>query len=141
MNCQLCQKNLDAYHEGRLSPDIRNQVESHLKTCDSCKQIYNVLLLADRVVEMERNTDTDPFLVTRVMAGIASLETAGHESESGFIRMLRPVLIAASMAAAVFLGVLAGNLSRPAGNTAEIPVELALINDAVLESVDVLSIE
>jgi predicted anti-sigma-YlaC factor YlaD len=141
MNCQLCQKNLDAYHEGRLSPDIRNQVESHLKTCDSCRQIYNAFVLADMVIDMEKKTDADPFLATRVMAVIENLETAGHENEPGFFRVLKPALIAASMAAAVFLGVLAGNLSRPAGNMAEIPVELALINDAVLESIDFLSIE
>ena len=36
MNCQLCQKELDAYHGGRLSGDMRTQVEAHLKLCAEC---------------------------------------------------------------------------------------------------------
>ena len=37
MNCQLCQKELDAYREGRLSDDMRTQVEAHLQAlCRMC---------------------------------------------------------------------------------------------------------
>jgi len=141
MNCQLCQKNLDAYQEGRLSPDMMTQVESHLETCDSCKRIYNIQLLANRVINSEKETGVNTFLATRVLAGIENLENAGHEKESFTVRILQPALITVSLAAAVFFGIVLGNLSRPAGNTDKVPVELALINDVSLESVDILSLE
>jgi len=141
MNCQLCQKNLDAYQEGRLPSDMMTQVESHLETCDSCKRIYNAQLLAGRVIITEKETDANPFLVTRVMAMIENMENTGHEKESVRIRILRPALVTVSLAAAVFFGIMLGNLSRPARNADKIPVELALINDASLESVDILSNE
>ncbi|NLJ44160.1 MAG: hypothetical protein GX431_10910 [Bacteroidales bacterium] len=141
MNCQLCQKNLDAYQEGRLPSDMMTQVESHLETCDSCKRIYNAQLLAGRVIITEKETDANPFLVTRVMAMIENMENTGHEKESLRIRLLRPALVTVSLAAAVFFGIMLGNLSRPARNADKIPVELALINDASLESVDILSNE
>ena len=138
MNCQLCQKNLEAYQEGRLPSDMMTQVESHLETCDSCKRIYNIQLLANRVMNSEKGTVVNPFLATRVMTGIETLENAGYEKESFNVRILRPALITISLAAAVFFGIVLGNLSRPAGNLNQIPVELALINDASLESVNIL---
>ena len=141
MNCQLCQENLEAYQEGRLPSDMMTQVESHLETCDSCKRIYNIQLLANRVMNSEKETVVNSFLATRVMAGIETLENAGYEKESSNVRILRPALITISLAAAVFFGIVLGNLSRPAGNSNQIPVELALINDVSLESVDILSKE
>jgi len=141
MNCQLCQKNLEGYQEGRLPSDTMIQVESHLETCDSCKRIYNIQLLANRVMNSEKETVVNSFLATRVMAGIETLENAGYEKESSNVRILRPALITISLAAAVFFGIVLGNLSRPAGNSNQIPVELALINDVSLESVDILSKE
>jgi predicted anti-sigma-YlaC factor YlaD len=120
---------------------MMTQVESHLETCDSCKRIYNAQLLAGRVIITEKETDANPFLVTRVMAMIENMENTGHEKESLRIRLLRPALVTVSLAAAVFFGIMLGNLSRPARNADKIPVELALINDASLESVDILSNE
>ena len=141
MNCQLCQKNLEAYQEGRLPSDMMTQAESHLETCDSCKRIYNIQLLANRVMNSEKGTVVNPFLATRVMTGIETLENAGYEKESSNVRILRSALITISLAAAVFFGIVLGNLSRPDVNSNKIPVELALINDAFLESVNILSNE
>jgi len=117
------------------------QVESHLETCDSCTGMYNAQLLACRIISSEKETDANPFLVTRVMAIIENLESTGYEKESVTVRILKPALITVSLAAAVFLGMLLGNLSSPARNADKIPVELALINDASMESVDILSNE
>jgi predicted anti-sigma-YlaC factor YlaD len=120
---------------------MMTQVESHINTCDSCKRVYNIQLLADRVIITEKEKDPDPFLVTRVMSQIENLEGEGYRVGSLTARILRPALITVSLAAAVFLGILLGTLSRPAAYSAKIPVELALINDASLESVDILSNE
>ena len=141
MNCQLCQENLEAYQEGRLSFGMMTQVESHLKTCDSCKRLLEIQILAGRVVSTEKETDADPFLATRVLAQIERLETERQEDTPLVTRILRPALITLSLAAAVLFGIMLGNLSRPAGNPGKIPLELALINDASLESVDILSLE
>jgi hypothetical protein len=45
------------------------------------------------------------------------------------------------LAAAIFFGVTIGNIYKPAGSGNTIPVELALIDDAAIESVDILSNE
>jgi len=141
MKCQLCQENLEAYQEDRLSSGMINQVESHLKTCDSCKRLSEIQILAGRVISVEKETDADPFLATRVMAQIERLDTESFENIPLVSRILRPALITLSLSAAVLFGIMLGNLSRPAGNAGKIPLELALINDASLESVDILSLE
>jgi predicted anti-sigma-YlaC factor YlaD len=141
MNCQLCQENLEAYQEGKLPSDKMTQVESHLKTCDSCKRLFEIQILAGRVIGVEKETDADPFLATRVMAQIERLDAERKENTPLGARIFRPVLITLSLAAAVFFGIMLGNLSRPAGNFSKVPLELALINDVSLESVDILSLE
>lgn len=139
MNCQLCQEKLDAYLEGTLPSDMKTQLESHLKECESCNQMYSIQVLADRVIGSEKSLEPDPFLITRVMAKIENKKTS--VSEKLLIKILRPVLITSSLAAAVLVGVMLGNLSLPGNNTRAIPAELALIDDASLESIDNLSQE
>ena len=141
MNCQLCQENLEAYQEGKLPSDMMTQVESHLKKCDPCKMLFEIQILAGRVMSVEKETAANPFLATRVMAQIERLDAEREENTPLGARILRPVLITLSLAAAVFFGIMLGNLSRPVGNFSKVPLELALINDASLESVGILSLE
>ncbi len=139
MNCQLCQEKLDAYREGTLPSDMKTQLESHLKECETCNQMYIIQILTDRVIGSEKSLEPDPFIITRVMAKIEDKETS--VSENLFTKILRPVLITSSLAAAVLFGVMIGNLSLPGNNTRAIPAELAMIDDASLESIDNLSQE
>lgn len=138
MNCQLCQKELDAWRDGKLPGDMKIQVESHLKECETCSGIYQMQLLADKVIDREKELQADPFRVTRIMAGIENLKGSGYEPANTFIKVLRPVLVTASMAAAIFFGIMLGNLSKPVTDSLTIPVELALIDDASIESVNIL---
>ncbi len=139
MNCQLCQENLEAFLEGTLPSDMKTQVESHLKGCEACNHLYSIQVLADRLIGSEKKLEPDPFLITRVMEKIEDKETS--VSENLFIKILRPVLITSSLAAAVLFGVMLGNLSLPGNKTRAIPAELAMIDDASLESIDNLSQE
>jgi hypothetical protein len=120
---------------------MKTQVEYHLETCERCKQVYSFQILTDKVIKTEKELDPDPFLLTRVMARIENLEEPEYETGIMLTRILRPVMVTILLAAAVLFGILLGNLSRPAGNNEKIPVELALINDAALESVAILSNE
>ena len=138
MNCQLCQKELDAYRDGKLQGDLKIQVESHVKACEICSGIFRLQLLADKVIDREKELQADPFRVTRIMAGIENLKGSGYKPANPFIRVFRPVLITASMAAAIFFGIMLGNLSGPVTDRKAIPVELALIDDATIESVNIL---
>ena len=113
MNCQLCQKELDAYREGRLSDDMRTQVEAHLKQCAECAESYRIESLADSVINQEKVINPDNYLTSRIMTRIENPEETGYRTISPFRRILKPALIMTSMAAAIFVGVLIGNIYKP----------------------------
>jgi hypothetical protein len=139
MNCQLCRKELDAYREEKLHDDMRTQVEAHLKLCAECAESFRIELLADTVINREKVIDLNNNLTSRIMARIENPEEAGYRTISPFIRILKPALIMTSMAAAIFVGVLIGNIYKPSVRDMSRPVELALIDDVAIESVDILS--
>jgi len=138
MDCQLCKQELDSYLEDKLSEDLKNQIDAHLLICSDCKEFYRLQILADRVIAAEKKLEVKPFLTTRVMAEIENRE---FRSVRSIPNVLRPVLITISMAAAIFLGVIMGSIPQYQHIRETIPVELALIDDTRIESIDLLSNE
>jgi predicted anti-sigma-YlaC factor YlaD len=141
MNCQLCQKESEAYHEGKVSPDLRAQIEFHLSECNKCLEIFNVQILALRIIDHEKELCPNPFIVTRIMTQLDNVDSSAYRAAGGLIKVLRPALIVTSLAAAVFFGIIIGNIYRPSETRYLIPLELKLINDASIEAVDVFSFE
>ena len=139
MNCQLCQEKLEDYRERRLSIDMRTKIEAHLKVCAECTENYRILLFAESVINNEKSISPDNYLTDSIMAQIENNNEVGYKTTLPIIRVLKPALIITSMAAAIFAGVLIGNLTDPSGRGMSIPVELALIDDIAIESVDILS--
>ncbi len=141
MNCQLCQKELEAYREGELPEGIMIQVKAHLGDCQDCAEMNQLFILSEKVIQEEKNLQSNPFLVTRIMAGIEEM-AQGYESYqpvSIFQKVLKSALITVSLAAAILFGVVAGNLYKPLTTVNKIPAEMAYLNDAALESVDLLT--
>jgi predicted anti-sigma-YlaC factor YlaD len=141
MNCQLCQKESDAYFGGRLSDDMRTHVEAHLQSCEGCAESYYLQSLAEKVITREKAIEPDSYLTSRIMFRLENSEETPENITSPFTRVLKPVLIITSMAAAIFVGVLIGNIYNPPSRFSSRPVELALMDDVVIESVNILSNE
>jgi len=141
MNCQLCQNEFDAFREGTLPDRTRIQVEKHLKSCSVCSESFQLLTLANDVMDAEMKVQSNPFLVTRIMAGIEEMEqkSGSFQNIPAYQRAIRPILISVSLAAAIFAGVVVGSLYLSTESNQRIPVELSYMNDAALESVDLLS--
>ena len=141
MNCQLCQKELDAHQEGILPEGIRTQVEAHLESCINCAQSYQLIRIADKVMDEEKSMQSNPFLVTRIMSGIEELEQ-NRESLLHipvYQKMVKTLLVSVSMAAAIFIGVVAGSNYTPTKPANSLPIEMTYMNDAALESVELFS--
>ena len=141
MNCSLCQKELEAYREGRLPDGIRIQVKLHLENCKECTELYRLENLADKVMNEVKALQSNPFLSTRIMAGIDVLERnrESHKHIPAYQKVLTPFIIGLSVAAAVLIGVVVGNINKPTLPSNAIPVEMSYMNDAAIESVDLLS--
>jgi hypothetical protein len=141
MNCSLCQKELEAYREGRLPDGIRDLVKLHMESCKDCVELYNLENLADKVMNEEKALQSNPFLSTRIMACIDELEKnrESHKHIPAYQKVLKPIIISFSVAAAVLIGVVVGNINKPTMPSNAIPVEMSYMNDAAIESVDLLS--
>ena len=113
MNCQLCQKELDAYREGRLSDDMRTQVEAHLKVCNECAESYRIQITCRQCHKPGKRVIVQSLPYTRIMARIENPEETGYRTIPPFRRILKPAFIMTSMAAAIFAGVLIGNIYKP----------------------------
>ena len=139
MNCEKCQNELEAYLGDRLSSGLKTQVEDHLSKCESCTSEYRLLILAERIIESEKEAVSNPFLYTRIMEGIESSTVSAPEPATIAGKLLKPVLITVALAAAIFLGIMAGNIYHPVVRAEKVPMELALMNDSAIESIDLLS--
>ena len=137
MNCVTCQKQLEAYLEGQQSERTRNEVEAHLSSCNECAELYGTMKLANRIMDQEKSEEPNPFLATRIMASIQTLEDVRDKQSNPFIqKVLKPIVISISIAAAAFLGVLSGGLYQTESTQKRVPLELSYVNDDTLESVD-----
>jgi hypothetical protein len=137
MNCQSCQKVSDLYQNGNISDDIRNQVEDHLESCKECADYYKIESLTLKIIKQEKELSSNPFLITRIMAGIERSELQGFKSIQVFDKLIRPVILTGSLTLALFIGVVIGNIHRPAYKYT-LPIEFALVDDIALESIDIL---
>jgi predicted anti-sigma-YlaC factor YlaD len=143
MNCQLCLKESDAYLQGELPEDIRIQVENHLGICRDCAESYRLSNLAYNVILEEKGIESNPFLVTRIMAGIEELDQK-HEISLPipvYQNLFRSALIGTSVAAAILTGILVGNIYKPVLSENKLPIEMVYLDDAALEPVDLFSYE
>jgi len=72
---------------------------------------------------------------------MTQIENSEIQRVTGLKGFLRPAFIAVSMAAAIFAGVMIGSIPLRSQNNKSLPVELSLIDDTTLESIDLLSLE
>jgi predicted anti-sigma-YlaC factor YlaD len=137
MKCELCKLELEAYREGNLPGGIMKQVEEHLKNCKDCNEINNLEIISNRVIDQEKETQSNPFLAIRVMAEIELLES--NHYVPAYKKILKPAIIMVSLTAAILLGIIAGSIYQPIVSSDEIPVEMVYMDDASLESVELLA--
>jgi predicted anti-sigma-YlaC factor YlaD len=137
MNCQLCQEKMEAYRGKELPEDMMTHVKEHLDGCSECSGVYRMMIIAESVMESEKENTPDPFLATRVMAHIEQPDEQ-TEKETVFSRVLRPALITVSLAAALFFGILLGSIPSSSSTGKYVPEELAMADDLSLEAVGFL---
>jgi len=139
MNCQLCQKELEAYRLGSLPDDIRTHIETHLQGCRRCAELYKLLILAERVMNEEKKLQSNPYLSTRIMARIEEIKSPVFLRTPVFIRLAKPVIFVILLAIVITMGVTIGSMYRYVPDRGSLPPEMALIDDAAIESVSILS--
>lgn len=137
MDCRYCKDRMDDYMEGKLQKNDEAAFHAHLHTCHECLELYRLQELTEKIIMNERNIVPDYYLTGKIMSKIEGIE---DEPDSLLVRILKPAFATISVAAAIMAGVLIGNLPEETADYS-VPVELILMNDADMESVNVLAAE
>lgn len=56
---------LGAYHDGELEPGLAEQVQSHLATCNDCREILDGIKSLSDLLDSTRTPASDPVIFTR----------------------------------------------------------------------------
>ncbi len=140
MKCSICEKHLNDYLEGELSSDLSNEIIFHLEHCVECRLLYDALLTTEQLILEEKELDPSPYLTTSVMNMIQSKSTINVDGTK-YQRIIQPLYIAASITIAVLGGIRIGNLYNTTQQAQKVPVELALMDDLSMESVNMITQE
>ncbi len=141
MNCSSCQQKLESYINGTLSEDMQQNLRIHLEECEKCHEVYSGMVILNRAIQQERSVTSNPFLATRIMEQINQPEETLVHKSFGWSRVLQPVLLTASVALALFMGIAAGNLYSSTKVQNSVPEELMLMDDASIESLNLIITE
>ena len=137
MDCLNCEKHINDYQEGKLSPDQMAAVKQHLKSCSSCLELHNTLLSLEQLIQNEKRTVPSSGLTDRVMNSIRP-ENRILRLETKLQHVLQPLLIAASITLAILGGMSIGNSYNSIKSAQKVPIELALMDDLSIESFDMI---
>jgi anti-sigma factor RsiW len=137
MNCKHYSDRIEDYLGGKLSEEEKLSFDDHLKICPDCTELVRIQKIMEGIISEEKNLSPGFYLTGRIMDRI---KNSGSETKSALIRILKPAVITISIAAAIFAGILIGNFSSLSGSKA-IPVELMMMNDVSMESVNLLTNE
>lgn len=135
MECSQVKNKIYDYIEGKLGKEDLISFEQHLQSCRECSSDVRLLMMSEKVISHEKSLSPGYFLTEKVMTRIRS----ENKEENYFIRILRPAVATLSVAAAIFAGVLIGNLSKEPTWRQTPPLELSLMNDIEIESIDDLA--
>ncbi len=141
MNCSSCQKQLESYIKGNLSGDIQKNLKTHLEECEECHKVYTAMVISDKVINQEKELKANPFISTRIMEHINQQEEVNVSRSFGWSRVFQPMLLTASVALALYIGISTGNLYQNTTAQNSIPEELMLMDDASMESLNLIITE
>ncbi len=141
MNCRYYQDKFDKYVEGRLTDNFRKEIDDHIENCAECREQLAITELSELVFSEEKKIKSNPFLSSKIMEQLEGKQRVSSESEILSLRVLRPVLVAASIIVAVILGISVGNMSSSFYLSKQVPDELIFINDAEIESLSLFITE
>lgn len=118
MKCSDIHKRIILFSEGALNQTETNIIKGHLAGCPECAGFLKELELSLQVIEHEKQTEVNPFIFTRIQAGIEDLEGAKPiVSQRPFlVRILQPALYSLLLIIGIYTGTQIGIPAKPASD-------------------------
>jgi predicted anti-sigma-YlaC factor YlaD len=128
MECKSIYSQLTGYLDGETDRDLQNKIEMHLKECKQCAEFLIRLKKAYNLVEKEKEVQPDPYMFTRIMAGIEDPNPAIPEKKVKIA--FQAIAYAAIIVIGIYSGVLAGkNFSGKSSVSADYQDEIYYLDE------------
>lgn len=111
MDCNKIKKNIKAYTEGTLHKDLLLEIDSHIGKCESCSRLYNNIKSTLDLLKPTEEIQEQKFYYTRLKQRMVN-EIDNSENTIRLLssrKILQPLLYAASIIMAVFIGIQIGS--------------------------------
>jgi predicted anti-sigma-YlaC factor YlaD len=140
MKCDKLHKDLIFFAEGSLTPERKNEINSHLSECDTCRKFVNELIYSLEIIDKEKRIETNPFLYTKVINKINNYEQSAKTFKVFALKILRPVFVILLILFGIFSGIKLGNSysSRYTDEDSELQIITYYLNDLQHESVETI---
>ena len=135
MKCTVFHKNLFNYAENTLSPELKDQIDSHLLTCSECRDYITFLKGAISVIQKDKEISPNPFLFTRIITGLESNDKRELTYTKRYIpEFVFSFVLVAGILGGIFMGSLYSGTSPAYTN--DLQEEVSYINDIRQESIE-----
>lgn len=108
MKCKDVRLNLPGYLEEGISAGTRAEMAQHLAECGDCRAFSAVLNHAMQTLDAEKETAYDPYLFTRIQAGIENRHD--RRNRPAFLLVAKPLVYATIFIFLVVAGIGLGRL-------------------------------
>ena len=105
MDCNIYQKTIPHFADGDLNQANMEAFRKHTEQCPGCRAHYQRFMEIYSLAGKDKIVSDNPYLFTRIMASIEAKREATKHRQSF---ALKPVMLAASIAIPLFLGILFG---------------------------------
>ncbi len=106
MKCNSVHKQMMAYLDGSADDDSRDRIEAHLKDCSHCSEFLKVLKRSLDQIDEEKLVKPDPYMFTRIMAGLEKPQPA--ISTSKLQVAFQAIAFIAIIAIGIYSGIITG---------------------------------
>ena len=111
MLCHHIQRKLSAFTDGELDSQQKEKVAHHLKTCPTCREVYQTMMKSWELLNIFPEPKPASFLYTRIQARLT-------EKVQGYTRRwIERILMPLSATVAVALGIVIGSIVGANGQT------------------------
>jgi predicted anti-sigma-YlaC factor YlaD len=97
MNCKKIQNDLIFFIEGEINAVRKSVIENHINECPECIYLYNKLKESFEIINKEKETESNPFLNTRIQEKIRIIKYQTDKI------ILKPLLVKIIQTAAIII--------------------------------------
>ena len=105
IDCSFIRNNLFSYQEKQLPDGEYKEFGDHLHACEECTRIVSDFQSVTSFIDEKKSAEPNPFIGTRILQRIESqLERERVTSNSGFLKILRPIFVSFLLLIAIIIG-------------------------------------